>query len=105
MGRSPSAPQFGLARTGKRLAPYHRGMRFAKGHGTENDFVVLPDFEDDLVLTPALVTRLCDRRAGLGGGGLLRGVLAAPAAPAAVGQGDAGPAAPPGCGREPPSSG
>src|ERR1022692_4043717 len=52
-------------------------MRFAKGHGTENDFVLLPDFEDDLALTPALVTRLCDRRAGLGGDGVLRVVLAA----------------------------
>jgi diaminopimelate epimerase len=56
---------------------YHRGMRFAKGHGTENDFVLLPDFEDDLALTPDLVTRLCDRRAGLGGDGVLRVVLAA----------------------------
>jgi diaminopimelate epimerase len=52
-------------------------MRFAKGHGTENDFVVLPDFEGDLALTPELVTRLCDRRAGLGGDGVLRVVLAA----------------------------
>jgi diaminopimelate epimerase len=52
-------------------------MRFAKGHGTENDFVLLPDFEDALALTPALVTRLCDRRAGLGGDGVLRVVLAA----------------------------
>src|SRR5712692_4625897 len=52
-------------------------MRFAKGHATENDFVVLPDFEDDLALTPALVTRLCDRRAGLGADGVLRVVLAA----------------------------
>jgi diaminopimelate epimerase len=54
-------------------------MRFAKGHGTENDFVVLPDFQDDLALTPALVTRLCDRRAGLGADGVLRIVLAAAA--------------------------
>jgi diaminopimelate epimerase len=62
-------------------------MRFAKGHGTENDFVVLPDFEDDLVLTPALVTRLCDRRAGIGGDGVLRVVRAA-AAQAAAGAGN-----------------
>jgi diaminopimelate epimerase len=68
-------------------------MRFAKGHGTENDFVVLPDFEDDLVLTPALVTRLCDRRAGLGGDGVLRVVLAAAAGrrPGGGGHGDSGP--------------
>jgi len=61
-------------------------MRFAKGHGTENDFVLLPDFEDNLCLTPALVTRLCDRRAGLGGDGVLRVVLAA-AQPAGSGNG------------------
>ena len=64
-------------------------MRFAKGHGTENDFVVLPDFEDDLALTPALVARLCDRRAGLGADGVLRIVLAS-AAQAGGGTGQAG---------------
>ena len=69
---------------------YHRGMRFAKGHGTENDFVLLPDFEDDLALTPALVTRLCDRRAGVGGDGVLRVVLAAAARRAGGGNGRAG---------------
>lgn len=47
-------------------------MRFAKGHGTGNDFVILPDVEDRLVLTPALVRALCDRRTGIGGDGLLR---------------------------------
>ena len=52
-------------------------MRFAKGHGTENDFVVLPDFQDELALSPALITRLCDRRAGLGADGVLRVILAA----------------------------
>ncbi len=44
-------------------------MRFAKGHGTGNDFVVLPDCED---LSPELVRRLCDRRTGIGGDGVLR---------------------------------
>ena len=65
-------------------------MRFAKGHGTENDFVLLPDFEDDLDLTPALVTRLCDRRAGLGGDGVLRVVLAAAQSAGGSGNGEAG---------------
>ena len=65
-------------------------MRFAKGHGTENDFVLLPDFEDDLALTPGLVTRLCDRRAGVGGDGVLRVVLAAAAQRAGDGKGRAG---------------
>ena len=48
------------------------GLRFLKGHGTENDFVVLPDPEARLALTPELVRRLCDRRAGLGADGVLR---------------------------------
>ncbi|WP_150242126.1 diaminopimelate epimerase [Nocardiopsis quinghaiensis] len=48
------------------------GMRFAKGHGTENDFVILPDPEGDLDLTEETVRLLCDRRAGIGGDGVLR---------------------------------
>ena len=47
-------------------------MKFWKGHGTENDFVLLPDLDDELDLTPALVQELCDRRAGIGGDGVLR---------------------------------
>ena len=47
-------------------------MRFLKGHGTENDFVLLPDPDDELDLTPALVRALCDRRAGIGADGVLR---------------------------------
>ena len=39
-------------------------MHFAKGHGTENDFVIRPDPDAELDLTPDLVRRLCDRRAG-----------------------------------------
>jgi diaminopimelate epimerase len=47
-------------------------MHFAKGHGTENDFVILPDPDGELDLTPALVRRLCDRRSGIGADGVLR---------------------------------
>jgi diaminopimelate epimerase len=47
-------------------------IRFAKGHGTENDFVVLPDPDGTLDLTPARVAALCDRRRGLGADGVLR---------------------------------
>ena len=47
-------------------------MRFSKGHGTENDFVVLPDPDGELDLTPARVAALCDRRRGLGADGILR---------------------------------
>jgi diaminopimelate epimerase len=47
-------------------------MRFVKGHGTENDFVILPDPDGSLDLTPALVAAICDRRAGIGADGVLR---------------------------------
>ncbi|MFI6574881.1 diaminopimelate epimerase [Nocardiopsis sp. NPDC050513] len=47
-------------------------MRFAKGHGTENDFVILPDPDGELDLTEGTVRLLCDRRAGIGGDGVLR---------------------------------
>jgi diaminopimelate epimerase len=51
--------------------------RFTKGHGTENDFVLLPDPDGDLDLTATRVAALCDRRAGIGGDGVLRVVRAA----------------------------
>ncbi|WP_112263472.1 diaminopimelate epimerase [Lentzea terrae] len=47
-------------------------MEFVKGHGTENDFVVLPDLDDQLDLTVARVQALCDRQRGLGADGVLR---------------------------------
>jgi diaminopimelate epimerase len=49
-------------------------MRFAKGHGTENDFVILLDPDGREGLTAGLAARLCDRRAGIGGDGVLRAV-------------------------------
>jgi diaminopimelate epimerase len=52
-------------------------MRFAKGHGTGNDFVVLPDPDGSLPLTPAFVAALCDRRRGIGADGVLRVVRSA----------------------------
>jgi diaminopimelate epimerase len=47
-------------------------VRFSKGHGTENDFVLLPDPDGELDLSPARVAALCDRRRGLGADGVLR---------------------------------
>jgi diaminopimelate epimerase len=47
-------------------------MRFAKGHGTENDFVILLDPDGRDGLTAGLAARLCDRRAGIGADGVLR---------------------------------
>ena len=49
-----------------------KGLRFLKGHGTENDFVIVPDPEGRLDLGPEAVARLCDRRAGVGADGVLR---------------------------------
>ncbi|MEV4655704.1 diaminopimelate epimerase [Micromonospora sp. NPDC049301] len=52
-------------------------MEFTKGHGTRNDFVLLPDPDGQLDLTPELVAALCDRRQGIGADGVLRVVRAA----------------------------
>ena len=52
--------------------------RFLKGHGTENDFILLPDLAklDPRAPVPPLtaeeVRRLCDRHAGIGANGVLR---------------------------------
>jgi diaminopimelate epimerase len=49
---------------------------FVKGHGTQNDFVLLPDPDGSVhgELDPRLVAALCDRRAGIGGDGVIRAV-------------------------------
>ncbi|MFH9232614.1 diaminopimelate epimerase [Streptomyces globisporus] len=52
-------------------------IAFLKGHGTENDFVIVPDPDNALTLPAVLVARLCDRRAGIGGDGLLHVVRSA----------------------------
>ena len=52
-------------------------MEFLKGHGTQNDFVLLPDVDGALDLTVARVRALCDRQQGLGADGVLRIVPAA----------------------------
>ncbi|TCC16295.1 diaminopimelate epimerase [Kribbella sindirgiensis] len=45
-----------------------------KGHGTENDFVILPDPDGSVhgALDASVVRFLCDRHAGLGADGVLR---------------------------------
>lgn len=47
-------------------------VRFLKGHGTGNDFVLLPDLDGSIELTDAMVAALCDRRRGIGADGILR---------------------------------
>jgi len=48
------------------------GVPFVKGHGTENDFVLLPDPDGTLEVTPSQVRAICDRHAGLGADGVIR---------------------------------
>jgi diaminopimelate epimerase len=48
------------------------GLTFVKGHGTENDFVLLPDPDGTVVLTAELARALSDRHAGLGADGVIR---------------------------------
>lgn len=71
-------------------------MLFAKGHGTQNDFIVLHDPDVKIELLRNRVAALCDRRRGLGADGVLRvaraGVLRDAGVidrlPAGVGPGD-----------------
>jgi diaminopimelate epimerase len=47
-------------------------VEFVKAHGTGNDFVVVEDMEDHLVLSPEFVRAVCDRHFGIGADGLIR---------------------------------
>lgn len=49
-------------------------LRFTKGQGTGNDFVLFLDPEGDHDLSPSQVAALCDRRFGIGADGVLRAV-------------------------------
>lgn len=60
------------------------GLNFTKGHGTENDFVLVADPEGTWDPDAEVVTALCDRRAGIGADGLIRVVRSA-ATPAGAG--------------------
>ncbi|MEO6142714.1 MAG: diaminopimelate epimerase [Dermatophilaceae bacterium] len=47
-------------------------LHFTKGHGTENDFVLVADLDGTHDMTAVQVRRLTDRRAGIGGDGVIR---------------------------------
>ncbi|MGH4012545.1 MAG: diaminopimelate epimerase [Pseudonocardiaceae bacterium] len=68
----------------------NQGIEFVKGHGTGNDFVLLPDPTGEVHLTPSRVRALCDRHCGLGADGVLRVVPGAlvPDAPEGTAPGD-----------------
>jgi len=67
-----------------------QGIEFVKGHGTGNDFVLLPDPAGEVELTLSRVRALCDRHGGLGADGVLRVVPGAlvPDAPPGTTPGD-----------------
>jgi len=52
-------------------------IRFTKGHGTGNDFVLYADPEGEHGLDPAQLTAIADRRFGVGGDGVIRAVRSA----------------------------
>ncbi|MBO3103126.1 diaminopimelate epimerase [Cellulomonas fengjieae] len=47
-------------------------LHVTKGHGTQNDFVLLDDRDGRVELSDTLVRALADRRAGVGGDGVIR---------------------------------
>jgi diaminopimelate epimerase len=47
-------------------------LRFAKYHGTGNDFVMIEDLDGRIALQPNLVRAICDRHRGVGADGLIR---------------------------------
>ncbi len=61
------------------MSPMKVNYPFLKGHGTENDFVLLPDYDGQTHgdLSPDRVSALCDRRAGIGANGVLRVIRSA----------------------------
>ena len=48
-----------------------REVRFTKGHGTGNDFILIEDHSGQLRLSESEIARLCDRHFGIGADGLI----------------------------------
>lgn len=69
--RRATSVRFGTMNSDHSLAPTD-GLPFLKGHGTLNDFVIIPDDHAELDLDTRLVRSLCDRRGGIGADGVLR---------------------------------
>ena len=49
-------------------------LRFTKGQGTGNDFVLFSDPEGETELTPTQIAAMCDRQFGVGADGVIRAV-------------------------------
>src|SRR5512139_4247381 len=58
------------------MGPMAERLPFTKGHGTENDFVLVPDLDGALGLSASRAAALADRRSGIGGDGVIRVVPA-----------------------------
>ena len=73
-GRTSASDSAADRSGGERRRPYDGAVEisFVKGHGTENDFVLVPDANGRLELTPEQVATLCNRRTGIGGDGVIR---------------------------------
>jgi diaminopimelate epimerase len=70
--RSPRpAGETGAPKNRDRIHPVIE-YSYVKGHGTENDFVLVPDANGRNELTAGQVALLCDRRSGIGGDGVIR---------------------------------
>ncbi len=52
-----------------------RDLKFAKGHGLGNDYLVVDVADVDTDITPALIRGICDRHRGPGSDGLLVGTI------------------------------
>lgn len=52
-------------------------VKFTKGHGTGNDFVLILDAEGKLEIAPEQIANICDRHFGVGADGLIRVVKSA----------------------------
>ncbi|GAA1747357.1 diaminopimelate epimerase [Agromyces humatus] len=52
-------------------------LRFTKGQGTGNDFVLFSDPEGESELTPTQIAAICDRHFGVGADGVIRAVRSA----------------------------
>ncbi|WGW14006.1 diaminopimelate epimerase [Saxibacter everestensis] len=52
-------------------------IRFTKGHGTGNDFILIEDPDGSVALTPDQVAALADRHFGIGADGVIRVVRSA----------------------------
>ena len=64
----PASPRLGAMTAASGLA----GHELIKGHGTENDFLLLVDPEREVPVSATDIVAVCDRRAGFGADGFVR---------------------------------